>query len=302
VTAHSLTAFFRAARPDLERELHRHASPQIAQSCLRALLDRQVNEYADEARRQGWPTAPHDTDRVRALLQVLYTALDAASAVVAPAVTSPPKPAERQDGIIDRFFGWGRPRAGHGLSGTEDRYGDAAPAPPDPAGSRAEARLEVKTSRYLDAVEAALEAMDHVLETSGMPDPAPAASDTGPDPRWAEDPQLMDLTQDLLAAKLTDNPAMALRRIEHLEDELRINQDIAVLRYQPGDEKTEGLFDILPAPPGLPPEFVTRRPALVQGDKVIRRGEVRGPSTAFADPLRPPISMPQAETRSAADD
>src|SRR5262249_27701832 len=118
------------------------------------------------------------------------------------------------------------------------------------------ARLEVKVVRYLDVTAAALEAIDRVLESSsGEPEPSPITSSHAVE--WACDPQLLDLFQDLLAASVTDNPPMALRRIEHLEDELRIHQGIATLRYDPADEETEGLFDILPAPPGAPAAFVT---------------------------------------------
>ena len=302
MTAYSLTALFQAARPDLERKLGPHASTAAAQARLRALLDRLPDEYAAEGRRQGWPVTQHDTDRIRDLLEVLYAALGAASAVTAPAAACPPEPTGRPDGLKDRLFGWGRPRPGHDWAEPEHRYGRPDLEPPGPVDTYAKVQLEVRTARYLDAAEAALEAMDRLLESSDPPKPPPATDDTGPGARWADDPQLLDLAQDLLAARLTDNPVMALRRIEHLEDELRIHQGIAVLRYQHGDQETEGLFDILPAPAGFPPEFVTRRPALVHGDKVIRRGEVRGPSASFADPLRPPISMPQPETRSAADD
>ena len=302
MTAYSLTALFREARPDLERELGRHAGAEAARGRLRVLLDRLPDEYAAEASRQGRPATQHDTDRIRDLLDVLYAALAVASAVMAPAAPGPPEPTRRPEG------GQGPvPRVGQG---TRRPRPARAGAPvrvsrqelPSPAGASAKAQLEVKTTRYLDAIEAALEAMDRLLEAGGAPEPSPATDDTGPGARWADDPQLMDLAQDLLAAGLTGNPGMALRRIEHFEDELQLHQGIAVLRYQHGDEKSEGMFDILPAPAGLPPEFVTRRPALVQGDKVIRRGEVRGPAASFVDPLRPPIPMPQHETRSAADD
>ena len=267
MTAYSLTALFREARPDLERELGRHAGTEAARGRLRVLLDRLPDEYAAEASRQGRPATQHDTDRIRDLLDVLYAALAVASAVMAPAAPGPPEPTRRPEGVRDRFLGWGRARADHDRPGPEHQYGYPAQELPSPAGASAKAQLEVKTTRYLDAIEAALEAMDRLLEAGGAPEPSPATDDTGPGARWADDPQLMDLAQDLLAAGLTGNPGMALRRIEHFEDELQLHQGIAVLRYQHGDEKSEGMFDILPAPAGLRPSSSRAAPPSSRGTR-----------------------------------
>src|SRR5262249_10174773 len=109
------------------------------------------------------------------------------------------------------------------------------------------------------------------------------------------------LFQDLMAARTTGNPAMALQRIEQLEDDLRAFYGISTVRYDHASEETAGWFSILPLAPGAPAEFVTRRPALVRDQEVLRRGEVRGPSADPPDAIRQ-VSAPVPDSPDTPDD
>lgn len=293
----TLTELFIDARPQLERDLGRHASPREARACLRDLLDRLPQDYATAARQHGWTVDQGEIDRVRDLLDILDAALDAVLAVAPPPPPLPEsaEPAYRPDGFFDRFTGRGRTRSGHHMPIPDADFGRYNTEPPAPRPTYPHVRLEVKATRYLDAAAAALEAVGRLLESSSPVSQAAGVTHNSHPAEWTDDPRLLDLIHDLLAARVTDNPTMALRRIEHLEDELRIHQGISTLRYDPADEQTEGLFEILPAPAGAPPLFVTRRPALVRGQELLRRGEVRGPSDSYADPARRTLkSAPQA--------
>jgi hypothetical protein len=288
VNALTLSAIFEEAKPRLTEELRRCHSPAEERERLRLFLDTLPDEYLDLARAQGEPPGREDLDKVRDLLDILQAALGAVSIVV----SLPPKPAEPDelpgspDGrAIGRWFG--RSRAPDSGPWTQDGHGYREPSR-TPDADRGRGRLEVKAIRYLEATETALEAADRVLQAARPePEPRPAAAD--PAPGWAADPQLLDLFQDLIAARTTGNPTMALHRIEQLEDELRTFSGITAVRYDPASEEAAGWFSILPPPPGAPAEFVTRRPALVRDQKVLRRGEVRGPS---ADPVRATPLMP----------
>jgi hypothetical protein len=300
VNALTLSAIFEAAKPRLTDELRRCQSPAEKRERLRLFLDTLPDEYLDLARVQGEAPGREDLNKVRDLLDILQAALGAVSIVV----SLPPKPAGPgelpglpEGGLFGRFLA--RSRAPDSGPGAQDGGHGYRELPRTPDAVRRRARLEVKAVRYLEATETALEAADRVLRAAS-PEPEPRPAVPGPAPDWAADPQLLELFQDLIAARTTGNPAMALQRIEQLEDDLRSFSGITAVRYDPASEETAGWFSILPPPPGAPAEFVTRRPALVKDEEVLRRGEVRGPS---ADPAHAagPVPAPSAQAPDSTD-
>jgi hypothetical protein len=293
VNAPTLSAIFEEARPRLADELTRCDSPAEKRERLRAFLDSLPEEYLDLAHAQGETVSRKDVDKVRDLLDILQAALGAVSVVVsvpsAPVQPDmPPGPSE--GGLIGRFLGRGRPSYDPGWPAQDpgrDTHQAGYPEPlRAPDGGHHRARLEVRALRYLEATGTALEAADRVLEAD-TPEPEPPSVTSGQAPDWATDSQLLDLFQDLMAARTTGNPAMALQRIEQLEDDLRTFYGISTVRYDHASEETAGWFSILPLAPGAPAEYVTRRPALVRDQEVLRRGEVRGPSADPPDAVRP---------------
>ena len=298
MNGHTLTILFEAAQPRLERELKRSDSPAEERLRISDFLDALPQEYQNAAREHGRIVSKDDMNKVRDLLDILQAALGAVSVVVAsqpePESGEPPSPPE--GGVIGRIFWRNR-------TPPEDGWPDRGPKyDPHRSGYRDESsargtgrdkpRLEVNAIRYLEATRTALEAADRVLEASGPePEPPPAAPSQAPD--WCADPQLLDLVQDLVAARATGNPTMALQRIEQLEGDLRTFHGISTVNYDADSEQTAGWFTILPSAPGASAEFVTRRPALVRGQEVLRRGEVRGPCAGSAAASRP-VSAPRA--------
>src|SRR5262249_7529459 len=223
-----------------------------------------------------------DIEKVRDLLDILQAALGAVSIVASvPPVPVQPDvpPGPSEGGLFGRLIGRGHPPHDPGWPTRDPRrdtnragYAELSRAPD---GSRHRARFEVTELRYLEATETALEAADRVLEAE-IPEPEAPSVTSGQAPDEVTAPQLLDPLQDLMAAGTTGNPAMALQRIEQLEDDLRAFYGISTVRYDHASEETAGWFSILPLAPGAPAEFVTRRPALVRDQEVLRRGEVRG--------------------------
>jgi hypothetical protein len=296
VNAPTLSAIFEAAKPRLTDELQRCHSPAEKRERLRLFLDTLPDEYLDLARAQGEDPSREDLHKVRDLLDILQAALGAVSIVV----SLPSKPTEPDElrgvpesGLIGRFLGRGR--GADADPGAQDGGHGYREQSRNPGTVRRGSPLKVTAVRYLEATETALEAADRVLQAAS-PEPEPLPDASAPD--WAADPQLLDLFQDLIAARTTGNPAMALRRIEQLEDDLRTFSGITAVRYDPASEKTAGWFTILPPPPGAQSEFVTRRPALVRDQEVLQRGEVRGPS---ADPARTTAPAPATPAPGTAD-
>lgn len=143
---------------------------------------------------------------------------------------------------------------------------EVATPPPLPAPLQLD--LYVRGDALVGALGNALEAADRALV-----EPAPA---TPPQPRWADDPRLIRLLQDLLTDGLADDGESALNRIAALRRELRALHEIQVQEF---DGANEQFFDFEETP-GMrdAAREQTIVPALVAGETVLQRGLVRTPN------------------------
>lgn len=126
----------------------------------------------------------------------------------------------------------------------------------------ADAHVSVEAAGYVDALADALRTADHVLLRLAEP-----VLET----RWTDDARLMRFVQGLLEARAVDDGHFALKLVGS-ELESILNADgIEVVNYS---RKTARLFDILPALDLADGKTKQAAPALMQGDKVLRRGTV----------------------------
>jgi len=133
-----------------------------------------------------------------------------------------------------------------------------------PDGNRflADAHVSVEAAGYVDALAEALRTADHVLLRLAEP-----VLET----TWTDDGRLMRFVQGLLEARSVDDGHFALKLVGS-ELESILNADgIEVVNYS---RKTAKLFDILPALDLEDGKTKQAAPALMQGDKVLRRGTV----------------------------
>lgn len=126
----------------------------------------------------------------------------------------------------------------------------------------ADAHVSVEAAGYVDALAEALRTADHVLLRLAEP----VLEST-----WTDDARLMSFVQGLLEARSVDDGHFALKLVGS-ELESILNADgIEVVNYS---RKSSKLFDILPALDLEDGKTKQAAPALMQGDKVLRRGTV----------------------------
>jgi len=133
-----------------------------------------------------------------------------------------------------------------------------------PEGHRflADAHVSVEAAGYVDALAEALRTADHVLRRLAEP-----VLETS----WMDDARLMSFVQGLLEARSVDDGHFALKLVGS-ELESILNADgIEVVNYS---RKNSKLFDILPALDLQDGKTKQAAPALILGDKVLRRGTV----------------------------
>ncbi len=94
-----------------------------------------------------------------------------------------------------------------------------------------------------------------------------------------EQPELLNLLQRLIGASFLEKPQMALE-LTKLIPQILIEQGIEAKLYQPDDVKSHReYFDFEPSINPNAKEYITIAPALVKGDRVLRRGRVIEPRT-----------------------
>lgn len=126
----------------------------------------------------------------------------------------------------------------------------------------ADAHVSVEAAGYVDALAEALRTADHVLLR--LAEPVLEA-------QWTDDGRLMSFVQGLLEAKAVDDGHFALKLVGS-ELESILNADgVDIVNYS---RKTAKLFDILPALDLEGGKAKQAAPALMLGDKVLRRGTV----------------------------
>lgn len=89
-----------------------------------------------------------------------------------------------------------------------------------------------------------------------------------------EMPEMLDFLQKLWGASFLGNPQMALE-ISKLVPQILMEQGIKVENYRPNNEKiARDHFDFEPSIDRTSKDYITITPALLKGDRVLRKGRV----------------------------
>ena len=133
-----------------------------------------------------------------------------------------------------------------------------------PAGQafQADTHISVQALGYVDALADALRTADHVLVRLAEPNT---------DTHWREDTRLMGFVQNMLEAKTAGDGDFAIALIGRELTSILNAEGVEIISYS---RKTAKLFDVLPAldMEGRSPKQAA--PALMVGDKVLRRGTI----------------------------
>ncbi|MFC4120932.1 hypothetical protein [Nonomuraea zeae] len=241
----NLPAAFRERRDELAARLGPRAGVAVAAHELILSLD-------DMAKAVDQPHARPVVISVRTVVGGVLESLR----LQRPAAPPPP---ERTD-LLRRLRALvGNPPPGRGDLLRRLRALIAGPPPP--------VKVVVDVDELLGAVEDAFAGLDRaVMVMTDLP--------AGPVP-WHEDRDLVALLHDLLSAGVRERPDLALRRIQVVEETLRMHRGIDTVRYDPDAPDHDGkLFNFPrgsePGDPGL----TTYEPALLVDGQVIRRGKV----------------------------
>lgn len=96
-----------------------------------------------------------------------------------------------------------------------------------------------------------------------------------------EMPELVNFLQRLIGASSLKNPEMTIE-LAKLLPQILIEQGISVQSYQPNHEHSRSYFDFEPPIDESAQEYVTITPALLRGDRLLRRGRVIEPAYSEA--------------------
>lgn len=123
--------------------------------------------------------------------------------------------------------------------------------------------------------------LDNLVDVLGTIDRAVAQAEEAKKPIAPsvidEMPEMLDFLQKLWGASFLGNPYMALE-ISKLVPQILMDQGIIVQNYRPNDERSpREYFDFEPSIDRTSKEYVTLTPALLKGDRLLRRGRVIEP-------------------------
>ena len=124
-------------------------------------------------------------------------------------------------------------------------------------------------SKLLDNLANALESIDRAVnqvEVNKLPGPSGIE----------EMPEVLDFLQRLWGASSLGNPLMMLE-LTKLLPQILLEQGIQTQSYQPHEEHCRGYFDFEPNIDRSAKDYVTITPALLKGDRLLRRGRVIEP-------------------------
>ncbi|MGB0907535.1 MAG: hypothetical protein ACPGVT_08580 [Maricaulaceae bacterium] len=128
----------------------------------------------------------------------------------------------------------------------------------------ASASVQVDAAGLVDSLADALKTADHILLRLAEPEA---------ETHWRDDDRLMGLVQGLLEANGAGDGGFALKLINQELKSVLTAEGVELVSYT---KKTAHLFDALPALGGE--AIQEAAPALIVGDRVIRRGTVWTPS------------------------
>src|SRR4028118_1918938 len=128
--------------------------------------------------------------------------------------------------------------------------------------------------------------LDNLADALSTIDLAVASAETGKkalDASGIEElPELLNLVQRLMGASVLENPLMAIE-LTKLLPQILMEQGIRAQIYRPNDEHTgREYFDFEPSIDRSAKDYVTITPALLKGDRLLRRGRVIEPAYSEA--------------------
>lgn len=236
----SLAELFETQRPRLVDGLGRNPDPHTVLTVVRELFDRLGQAVPDEPEQVGM------------VLETLRNGV-VGSFFALRAEADPRSRAETRQqsrSTLEAIGSW--------ITRTPERQ-------PEPPASR---QSTVDVGRLLDQLRASFEAADRVLAAAEPPPPVVV-----PAP-WSADSELLDLCQDLLEAQTRGDGELALSHVERIRRSLPLRHRIDIVTF---DGTNDELFKFSTS---TDIETVTIRPALVSGDRILRRGEVTRPDHA----------------------
>ena len=131
---------------------------------------------------------------------------------------------------------------------------------------------QVDSKFLLDNLADALTTIDRAVALAEIQKPMGAGG-------IEEMPDMLDFLQKLWGASFLGNPMMALE-ISKLVPQILMEQGIRVQNYRPSDDfSPREYFDFEPSIDGLTKDYVTLTPALLKGDRLLRRGRVIEPKS-----------------------
>lgn len=134
--------------------------------------------------------------------------------------------------------------------------------------------IRVDTTALLDNLAQALNTIDIAVTSVEEANKPLAASGL------EELTEILDLLQRLIGASFLDNPLMALE-LAKLVPQILFKQGIRVQNYQPDDAQSlREYFEFEPSIDPTAQEYVTLTPALLKGERLLRRGRAIEPVRA----------------------
>jgi hypothetical protein len=134
--------------------------------------------------------------------------------------------------------------------------------------------VRVDTTALLDNLAEALNTIDLAVASVEAANEPLAASGL------EELTEILDLLQRLIGASFLDNPFMALQ-LANLIPQILFKQGIRVQNYQPQDALSlREYFEFEPSIDPSASEYVTLTPALLKGERLLRRGRAIEPAHA----------------------
>jgi hypothetical protein len=131
--------------------------------------------------------------------------------------------------------------------------------------------IRVDTTALLDNLAQALNTVDIAVASVEEANKPLAASGL------EELTEILDLLQRLIGASFLDNPLMALE-LAKLVPQILFKQGIRVQNYQPDDAQSlREYFEFEPSIDPTAREYVTLTPALLKGERLLRRGRAIEP-------------------------
>lgn len=140
-----------------------------------------------------------------------------------------------------------------------------------PESNASQLTLRIDSQVLLDNIAEALNTIDLAVAQ------AQGGKKTVEENAIEEQPELLNLLQRLIGASFLEKPQMALE-LTKLIPQILIEQGIEAKLYQPDDVKSQReYFDFEPSINPNAKEYITIAPALVKGDRLLRRGRVIEP-------------------------